>query len=174
MEIWLKEVSNNDGIEYFNLLNELSSYQDVYAKPIPEPIDYNEYKDFIAARVKLSQTYETFNRIPTTTYWVMNINEPIGYATLKHKADFDKVGGHLGCCLKKEYQNKGIGKIVSEELSKIAYEDLGIDKIIYTSKNENKQSQRSLEKIDANFICSKDGYRFYEVDLTKKYGEKRR
>lgn len=175
MDIWLKKVSVLDGNEYFELLNELSSYQDVYAKPIPEPIDYEQYKYFIEARVKLSQSKEiSSNRIPVTTYWVMCKNKPIGYATLKHEANLDKVGGHLGCCLKKDYQNKGIGKIVSEELSKIAYEELGIEKLIYTSKSENKQSQHSLEKIGADYICTKDGYYFYEVDLIKKYGGKRR
>lgn len=174
MNIWVKEVSISDGEEYFSLLNELSSYADVHAKPIPEPINYDDYKYFIEARVRLSQCSEFSNMLPTTTYWVMNNTQPIGYATLRHKADLSKAGGHLGCCLKKEYQNKGIGNIVAEELSKIAYDELGINKLIYTSKCENKQSQRSLEKIGANYIFTKDGYLFYEVDLIKKYGGKKR
>lgn len=175
MEIWLKEISINDGNEYFNLLNELASYYDVYAKPIPEQIDYEDYKYFIEARVNLSKDNDfSSKRVPTTTYWVMNGTEPIGYATLKHRVELNEVGGHFGCCLKKEYQNKGIGKIVSEQLSKKAYEEYGINKVIYTAKNENKQSQHSLEKIGATFVCEKEGYLFYEVDLTKKYGSKRR
>ena len=111
------------------------------------------------------------NITKTNTYFVMDNDIPIGYATIKHEIDINKPGGHIGCCLKKEYQNKGIGKIVSDELSKIAYYEIGIDKLIYTSKNENVQSQKSITKMDAKFLGVHDGYHFYEVDLTKKYGE---
>ena len=74
----------------------------------------------------------------------------------------------------KEYQNKGIGSIVADELSKIAYEELGINDIIYTSKMENIQSQRSLEKIGATFINAHDGYHYYTVNLKEKYETKGR
>ena len=109
------------------------------------------------------------NVFPTSTYWVMDEDIPIGYATLKHKIDENKPGGHLGCCLKKEYQNKGIGTIVSNQLSQIAYYDLDIKELVYTSKNENIQSQKSLEKIGAELTSIHDGYHFYKVDLEKKY-----
>lgn len=173
MNIYLKEISLDDSIEYCDLLIELARYPDVYARPVPSDFEYEEFEDFKKARVRMALGENLRPGVmPTSTYWVMDGEKPIGYATLKHKVDPNKVGGHLGLCLKKEYQGKNIGTLVSNLLSKIAYNDLGIDKVIYTSKKENINSQKSLSKIGATFLYEKDGYFFYEDDLTKKFGSK--
>lgn len=172
MNIWLKEIDINDDEKYCDLLIELANYNDVYARPVPNDFSKEDFEFFKKVRIQMASGVNLPKNIDqTTTYFVMNDNEPIGYATLKHKVDISKPGGHIGCCLKKDYQNKGIGRIVSEQLSSIAYNDLGIEKLIYTSKNENLQSQRSLDKIGATLISIHDGYHFYEVDLEKKYSE---
>ena len=121
-------------------------------------------------------TGEVFGRkvVPVNTYWVMSGSTPIGYATLKHEATYDKPGGHIGCCLKKEYQNQGIGTIVSDILSSIAYHDLGITELIYSSKSENTQSQKSVDKIGGTLVAVNNGYHFYKVDLEKRFNNERR
>ena len=174
MNIWLKELSKDDGPEYLNVLMTLAKYTDVFARPVPDDFEEREFESFLDSRVRLKNgdnipKYAT----PTTTYWVMDDDKAIGYATLKHTANMQKPGGHLGCCLLKEYQNKGIGGIVAEELSEIAYNELGIEDLIYTSKEENIQSQRSLAKIGATFVNSHDGYRYYTVNLKEKYQKER-
>ena len=170
MNIWLKELSEEDGIEYCELLIELASYPDVYAKPVPSDFTHNDFASFKKYRVRMALGEDLPSYvIPTSTYWVMDDDKAIGYATLKHYVDAQKPGGHLGCCLKKSSQNKGIGSIVADKLSEIAYNNLGITELIYTSKDENIQSQKSLEKIGAEFVSCHDGYHFYKVDLTKKY-----
>ena len=170
MNIWLKELAIDDGIEYLELLNELSTYENVYARPVPQKIDENEFKYFKELRIKLRNNYNLPKGvIPTTTYWIMNNNEPIGYGTIKHYIDFSKPGGHFGLCLKKDYQNKGIGMIVSDKMSEIALNELGIEEVIYTSKSENEQSKRSVEKIGGKFISEHDGYCFYKVNIKEKY-----
>lgn len=173
--IWLKLIDENDDKVFCDLLIELASYDDVFARPVPKDFTYEDFNHFLKARVKLHNGIDLPKTVlPCSTYWVMYKDKPIGYATLKHVIDLNKPGGHLGCCLKKEYQNKGIGSIVSEQLSKIAYYELGIKKLIYTSKLENVQSQKSLEKIGASFTNEHDGYKFYEVDLERKYSEGRK
>ena len=170
MNIWLKEIEIDDGIEYFNLLNELASYPNVFAKPIPDVMPLEDFLDYKKAKIKMKmEGYKGSS--PVSTYWVMNNDEPIGYATLKHYADYEKIGGHFGLCLKNEYQNMGIGTKVSSMLSQIAYEDLGLEEVIYTSKKENIQSQKSLENIGAEYVLEKDGYYFYKVNLNKVLGK---
>ncbi|MBQ6840629.1 MAG: GNAT family N-acetyltransferase [Bacilli bacterium] len=170
MNIWLKEVNVNDGQEFCDLLIELASYPDAYAKPVPSDFTQDNFESFKAARVKLAIGEDIPSyAIPTSTYWVMDEEEAIGYATLKHYVDPNKPGGHLGCCLKKSAQNKGIGTLVADKLSKIAYTNLGITELVYTSKDENIQSQKSLEHIGAKLVSCHDGYHFYVVDLSKKY-----
>ena len=46
MNIWLKELSIDDDKEYYELLNELSSYDNVYAKPLKNPILYEEFMTY--------------------------------------------------------------------------------------------------------------------------------
>lgn len=170
MDIWLKEVDINDDDKYCNLLIELASYHDVYARPVPSDFSKDDFDSFKKARIQMASGLDLPSFVvPTNTYFVMKGDIPIGYATLKHKLNPNTPGGHLGCCLKKEYQNNGIGRVVSELLSKVAYYDLGIEKLVYTSKCENIQSQRSIGKMGATFVGGRDGYYFYEVDLVKKY-----
>ena len=147
----------------------------MYAKPVPDDFAQKDYETFKSSRIrmKLNDNIPKY-AVPTSTYWVMNDEMPIGYATLKHYLNDKQVGGHTGCCLKKSFQNQGIGSIVSELLSQIAYNDLGINELVYTAKKENVQSQKSLEKIGANFVFERDGYYFYVVDLTKKYENEER
>ena len=58
-------------------------------------------------------------------------------------------------------------------MSEIAYNDLGIDEVIYTSKSVNEQSKRSVAKIGGKFIGERDGYCFYKVNLKEKYANER-
>ena len=170
MNIYLKQIELSDGKEYCDLLMELSHYKDAYAKPVPSDFEENEFEDFKRNRIRMRENDNLPSYVvPTSTYWVMCNDEVIGYATLKHQIDVNKVGGHFGCCLKKEYQNKGIGNVVADLLSHIAYYELKIDEVIYTAKDENIQSQKSIEKIGGKLIGTHNGYHFYSVSLKDKY-----
>ena len=169
MNITLKPIELEDGQEYCDLLIELARYENVYARPVPSDFEPHEFDSFKRIRVKMASGIDLKPGIPqTSTYWVMDDVSPIGYATLKHEVDLSKPGGHFGCCLKKEYQNKGIGSIVANLLSDIALNELGIEEVIYTSKNENEQSKRSVAKIGGTLIKVENGYHFYKVNLREK------
>lgn len=170
MNIYLKQIEMSDGKEYSDLLMELSHYKDAYARPVPSDFSEEEFEDFKKNRIRMRNNDNLPDYVvPTSTYWVICDDKVIGYATLKHRIDVNKVGGHFGCCLKKDYQNKGIGNIVAELLSKIAYYDLGIEEVIYTAKNENIQSQKSIENIGGKLIGVHNGYHFYSVNIKDKY-----
>lgn len=171
MDIWLKKLESTDGLEYYNVLMKLVS-DNTYAKPIPEKFEYEDFKDFINARIRLANNDNLKpNIVPTNTYWVMYKDKIIGYATLKHYADYNKPGGHTGLTLLKEYQNKGLGTIVSSYLEYIALNELGIEELIYTSNIDNIQSQKSVMKIGGELVCVHDNYCFYKLDLVKKYNK---
>lgn len=173
--IWLKMLELDDDRQYCDLLIELANYENAFARPVPKDFGYEDFEFFKKARVAMV-TGEVFGRkvVPVNTYWVMSGSTPIGYATLKHEAAYDKPGGHIGCCLKKEYQNQGIGTIVSDILSSIAYHDLGITELVYSSKSENTQSQKSVDKIGGTLVAVNNGYHFYKVDLEKRFNNERR
>lgn len=166
MKIFLKPLELSDGQEYCDLLIELAQYKDTYARPVPQDFETSDFKEFKVARTMMATGIGLEPKIPkTNTYWVMDECSPIGYATLKHEVDLKKPGGHFGCCLKKDYQNKGIGTIVAKELSKIALEELNIEEVIFTSKSENEQSKRSVQNIGGILIKEENGYCFYKVNI---------
>lgn len=174
MNIWLKEITIEDGQEFCNCLLELARYEDAYARPVPNDFAAEEFEGFKKTRVRMFNGIEERPNIPkTNTYWVMEDTKPIGYATLKHTVDYTKPGGHFGCCLLKEYQNKGIGTIVSRLLSEIAINSLGLEEVLFTSKNENIQSQKSVEKMGGKLIGIHDGYHFYMMNIKEKMYEER-
>lgn len=96
----VKKVSVDDDNGYCDLLIELANYDDVYDRPVPRDFYYSDYKLFKEAIVKIAKYLPT-NVMPTNTYWVMQSEQPISYATLKHKVDCLKPGGHIGCYPKK-------------------------------------------------------------------------
>ena len=173
MNIWLKPIELEDGNDYCDLLIELARYENVFARPVPKDFDSEDFPCFKETRIQMSISSIRPGIPQTNTYWVMNDVSPIGYATLKHEIDLTKPGGHFGCCLKKEYQNKGIGTIVANLLSQIAYDDLGIEEVIYTSKDENIQSQRSVNNIGGTLLKIENGYHFYKVNIKEKLQKER-
>jgi len=175
MNIWLKEISVEDGEEFCNCLLELARYPDAYARPVPSDFTEEEFEGLKETRVKMFNGIPERPNIPrTNTYWVMDGERPIGYATLKHTVDMTKPGGHFGCCLIKEYQNKGVGTIVSNLLSEIAVNEIGLEEVLFTSKDENIQSQKSVEKMGGRLIGIHDGYHFYMMNIKEKLEERGR
>ena len=175
MNVWLKERSLDDGDEFYNVLMTLATYKDVYARPVPNDLTKEEYPSFLEARVNLKKGVNIPSyAVITDTYWVMLDDKPIGYATIRHEVDYKKPGSHFGLCLLKEYQNKGIGSMVSELLASYDYENCGIKEVIYTAKDSNIQSQRSIEHIGAVLVDVHDGYHYYKVNLEEKYHGKGR
>ena len=173
MNIYLKEISIEDGPEFCNCLLELAGYKDAHARPVPSDFTADEFNSFKETRVKMFNGIPERPNIPkTNTYWVMDNDKPIGYATLKQIVDLTKPGGHFGCCLLKEYQNKGIGTIVSHQLSEIAVNELGLEEVLFTSKDENIQSQKSVEKMGGRLIGIHDGYHFYMMNIKEQLEER--
>ena len=173
MNIWLKPIELADGQEFFDCLKELATYKDAYARPVPEDFELEEFDSFKSMRIKMATGIDLKPGIPrTNTYWVMDDSLPVGYATLHHEVDPNKPGGHFGCCLIKDYQNKGLGNKVADLLSDIAYKELGIEEVIYTAKDANEQSQRSIAHIGGELIGIHDGYHFYKVNIKKKIEER--
>ena len=165
MNIWLKEITLEDGKEYYDILMELSSYKDAYAKPLPDDeMSLEDFEYFKQVRLKMKDASNIPESVmPTSTYWIMNESEPIGYATLKHKIDPNKPGGHFGCCLIKRYQNKGIGSDIIRDTGNYL-KQLGYKKVRLGVDKENPQSYAFWLK-NGFCVISKDLYILMELIL---------
>ena len=75
--------------------------------------------------------------------------------------------------LKKRISKSGYRYTSSKLTIQIAYEDLGIEEVIYTSKDENIQSRRSVSNIGGTLIKKENGYHFYKVNIKEKLKKER-
>ena len=175
MNIWLKELSIDDGKEFFDLLMNLTNDNSIYNRLIPDDFSIEEYESFKRTRLKLKNDSDLPEFItPASTYWIMNDNIPIGYGIIRHRLSFNQKGGHLGICLKKEYQTNEIRIIVSNLMSDIAYNDLDINEIVYVVNEDNEKNKQIVHEIGGVLIYKKDNNCFYKVDLEEKFRKERR
>lgn len=150
--LWLKEVTENDGLEGLKYLQDIVNEEGIMVAPAPKDINEATYPQWLKTK---ADTAKGINMpegyIPCTTYWVMLDDKIIGLANIKHYLnDFlRKKGGHLGLSLAKEYRGKGIGYETTLLLIDKARSEFGIDDILLTNEPDNVASRKLCEKLGA-------------------------
>ena len=150
--LWLKELTENDGIEGLRYLQNIVNEEGIMVAPAPKDIDETTYPKWLkekadtAKGINMPEGY-----IPCTTYWVMLDDKIVGLANIKHYLNdyLRKKGGHLGLSLAKEYRGKGIGYKATKLLIEKARNDFGIEDILLTNEPENTASRKLCEKLGA-------------------------
>lgn len=87
------------------------------------------------------------NRVPQTTYWLIDNDEMIGQINIRHflNEQLEKHGGHIGYGIRIPFQKQGYGtKILSLGLEKA--KKMGIKKVLITCNENNIASSRVIEK----------------------------
>ena len=151
-ELWLRELTENDGLEGLRFLQELVNEEGIMVAPAPKDIDESSYPSWLRAKVDTARGInlpEGF--IPCTTYWVMLGDKVIGFANIKHYLNdaLRKKGGHIGLALAKEYRGKGLGVQTAKLLIEKARNEYGIGEVLLTNEPENMASRRMCEKLGA-------------------------
>jgi RimJ/RimL family protein N-acetyltransferase len=142
----IRSLEENDARELFGLLNNL----DEKTKEIfhPHPFDY-----------------ETINNICKSKkdhYFVMILDEKIiGYSFLRL---FGYETPSFGCCIRKGYEKKGFGTILTKWTTDKARE-LDYKKVILTTYKENIVAQKIYEKIGYKIVGETDDKKQYKMEL---------
>lgn len=115
----------------------------------------NDFEDFFRDKYEkkfspaqiLCEDGNYYDKVPDTTYWLVDNGEFIGQFSLRHfLTEFlSKHGGHIGYVIrpskrKMGYATKGLG-LVLEEAKK-----LGLDKVMITAMEWNEGSWKAIEK----------------------------
>ena len=151
-KLWLKELTENDGIDGLKYLQDLVNEDGIMVAPAPKDINKETYPEWLKSKVDTAKGINLKEGyIPCTTYWVMLDDKIIGLANIKHYLnDFlRKKGGHLGLSLAKEYRGKGIGLEITKLLIEKARNQFGIEDILLTNEPNNIASRKLCEKLGA-------------------------
>lgn len=139
MSIELKELSAEDGIDIYDMLQEIPADENGFLNSVNGKT-FEEYKQWLATNEAFSKATELEDgwKVPTSTYWLYIDDRPVGMGRIRHFLT-DKLreeGGNTGCSIRPNARHNGYATILLKELRTEA-KKLGIDKMLLTIKNDN-------------------------------------
>jgi predicted acetyltransferase len=138
MEYKLIELSANDGIEIYEMLQELPSDENGYMNSIYGKT-YDEYRNWLVRSVDMSKGIGLEDwMVPQTTYWFYVDETLVGVARIRHYlTDALRLGGgHGGYSIRPSERSKGYGTILLSLMLEEA-KKLHIDRMLLTVQNHN-------------------------------------
>lgn len=138
MNIELRQLSPDDGIDIYNMLQDIPKDENGFINGC-NGRTFDEFKKWLIKSDKASKGIglESF-MVPQNIYWLYVDGIPVGMGKLRHYLT-DKLkeeGGHGGYAIRYSYRNRGYGKLLMRLLIEQAKE-LGIEKLLITVQNHN-------------------------------------
>ena len=112
----------------------------------------------------------TEDRVPQTTYWLIDKGEFVGEISIRHKLNdmLKKYGGHIGYGIRYSKWNQGYGtKMLALALKKA--KQMGFDKVMVTCDHDNIGSTKVIENNNGKFQDIVEHERNGKKILTKRY-----
>lgn len=141
MDIELRQLSVNDDIDVYNMLQEIPKDENGFVNGC-NGITFENYKQWL---VKSDNTAKGIGledwMVPQSTFLLYIDGIPVGFGKLRHflTEKLREEGGHIGYSIRPSYRNKGYGKLLLRLIIEKAKE-MGIDKILITVQNHNTYS----------------------------------
>lgn len=141
MNYELRKLSINDGIDIFEMLQEMPKDENGFVNSI-NGLSFDEYKLWLNRSVDMSNAVGLESwMVPQTTFWLFIEGVPVGFGKIRHYLT-DKLkeeGGHVGYAIKSNQRGKGYGKLLLNLLLAEANK-MGIESVLATVRNGNKPS----------------------------------
>lgn len=142
MSIILKKLTVDDGMDIYEMLQELPADENGFLNPVAGKT-FEEYQEWLKRAVKNAEQKGIIDgwKVPQTTFWLYEDDRPVGYGKIRHFLT-DKLleeGGNVGYSLCPQARNRGLGKIF---LSLLLAEGakLGVDRFLLTIHSDNEPS----------------------------------
>ena len=142
--IELKRLSINDGIDIYNLLQDIPQEENGFFNRA-NGMTYDEYKEWLIEKDENSKQDGLLDgwRVPATTFFLYVDGIPVGTGSIRHFLTdaLRNVGGHIGYAISPKYRNHGYGKEILKNLI-LEARKLGIKDILVTTNINNYASQK--------------------------------
>lgn len=146
MNIELRELSLNDGMDVFEMVKEISSNENGFINGAYN-IDINDFPSYLQKKVNASKGINLRpNQVSQTIYWLYIDGKPVGMGKLHNylNDDLRESGGHIGYTIRPSERGKGYGNVILSELLKKA-KDKGISEVLLTCREDNIPSRKVIE-----------------------------
>ena len=165
MVIELKRLSCNDGIEIYNMLQEIPKEENGLQNKA-NGLTFEEFKEWLIIKQADSEQEGIVDgwKVPSTTYWLYVDGVPVGYGNVrKFLTDaLRQAGGHIGYGIAPSFRGKGYGKELLRLLLIEAHND-NIDKILITIHKDNLASQAVARANGGVLTDEKDDRVYYWI-----------
>lgn len=141
MNIELKKLTINDGMDIYEMLQEIPKDENGFINTV-NGMSFEEYKEWLNSSDAMSKGLGLEDwQVPSNTYWLFVDGHPVGTGKLRHFLT-DKLraeGGHIGYAIRKSEGRKGYGTILLKMLIEEA-KKMNIEKALVTVRNNNTNS----------------------------------
>lgn len=172
MNLYLREVSLNDGTRELEYLRNLPVDENGFCNPAvsEDLVNDKSFKKWLIKKVNeakginLKQGY-----VPQTLYWVMLNDDIVGIGKLRHYLNGNLLvnGGHIGLGISSNHRHSGIGTKALKLLLDKACE-LGVEDVLLTNYEDNIASRRIVEKCGGVLEGINDGLCKYWIKVNKQ------
>lgn len=141
MKIMLQELSIHDGIDVYEMLQEIPKDENGFVNGCYGR-DFDDYKEWLIKSVNAAKGIGLEEwMVPQTVYWLFVNDLPVGYGKLRCilTEKLKEEGGHCGYAIRPSERKKGYGKLLLEMLV-IKAKEQGVDKLLLTVRNHNTAS----------------------------------
>ena len=141
MNIELRKLSLDDGVDIYNMLQEIPKDENGYMNGC-NGLTYDEYKQWLLRSDNITNGIGLEDwMVPSDTYWLYVDDKPVGTGKLRHRLTEKLMenGGHVGYAIAPSYRNQGYGKMLLKLLINEA-RNLGISNLLLTIQNHNTAS----------------------------------
>lgn len=171
-EVYLKELSINDGEKELEFLRGLPEKENGFENPSDSSDleDINKFKNWLerkineAKGINLKEGY-----VPQTMFWIIYNNQVVGIAKLRHYLNDHLLmhGGNIGYGVAKEYRRMGIATkalaLLLEEAKKYDQEE-----VLLTTDLENYGSRKVIENNNGRLEKIEEDTCFYWIKIKDK------
>ena len=142
--IELKKLSINDGMDIYNLLQEMPKEENGLINKA-NGLSFEEFQAWLKAKQIESEQEGLVDgwKVPSTTFWLYVDGVPVGFGNLRHflTEALSKAGGNIGYGIAPEFRGKGYGNILLKLLLQEARK-IGLEKVLVTIHLDNIPSQK--------------------------------
>lgn len=166
MKIELRPLSETDGQDIFEMIQEIGLGENGFTTNFPES-SYEDFKSSLPGLIEISHgNHLPDGYVPQTIYWMFIDDRPVGYGKLRHRLNEKllKYGGHVGYIVRPSERGKGYGILFLRELMKAA-KLIGIQKLLITCDEDNMRSRRVVERNSGKLEEIENGICRYWIEL---------
>ena len=165
MVIELKRLSCNDGIEIYNMLQEIPKEENGLQNKA-NGLTFKEFKEWLIIKQAESKQEGLVDgwKVPSTTYWLYVDDVPVGYGNIRKflTEALRQAGGHIGYGIAPSFRGKGYGKELLRLLLIEAHKEK-IDEILITIHKDNLASQAVARANGGVLTDEKDDRVYYWI-----------